>query len=484
MYLTKDQLKNIVSKKPASITEQQVVEELIKQGHTFEGIENVPVSARATLEPKAEIQPTQNPLAKVGEFIGEASGLTGTLKAVGGAASGSEVASRSIGFSNQANQLIDEAKKLPTGDPRKKQLLLQAQKISSGAAKGAEQFIERSPTVAQAAGSMGKLGLTVATLGTPGVASGIKGAVGVGARVVEGGILGALFQVTDNLENKRDVGTNVKLAAGIGATIPLAGAAISKGKQLLQKSGEKIQYSVIKPSAADIRDGFDIKNVKKYNLGGSLGETAHKTQDKLDDLTKQLQERVNRTDVAVDLNDVYEKTIKDLIGNKSKNFGNINSTKRVLTNLQGEIEEVSTNGLVDLAESQAIKQAAGLKGSWVYGSADPDASAVEKVYTAFYRQLKEEIEKKAPAGVQEINKQISELIPIMNATIRRIPVAERNAVLSLTDVINLGVTAVHPSGAALLAINKLSKSGRVGNLLSKLEAIKPATNIGKRIFGR
>lgn len=382
-----------------------------------------------------------------------------------------------------SGQLIESAKKLPMGD-RRSSLLQQAHQASSVDAEQAKIDLAEIPTNKQVLGSAAKLGLTTATLGTPGVASGIKGVAGLATRVAEGGLTGAAYQALSNMEGgKKAIQGNVGVAATVGGAIPLIGAAYQGIKGLIPKTGQKIQFSVIKPSSADIKDGFDINTLKKYNLGGSLGQTAHKTQDKLDDLTRQLQSRVKRTDVAVDLHDVYQRTTKKLVGDKAKNFGNIASTRRVLQNLENEIDEVSSSGLVDLAESQVVKQSAGLKGSWVFGSADPDATAVEKVYTAFYRELKEEIETKAPSGVKEINKQISELIPVMNAVIRRIPIAERNNVLSLTDVINLGVTAIHPSGAALLAINKLSKSGRFGSMLSKVNVKSPTTNIGKRIFG-
>lgn len=378
----------------------------------------------------------------VGKFVGDVTGITGIAKGVG-----------------------------------------EAGKVAKGLITGKEYAPQVSP--AQFAGSVGKAGLTAATFLAPPIAStlALRGGLAVGAKVAEGGVIGALFKATDNLEKQKPIGEKVGTAAIIGGAIPLAGAGLTGLKKLVGKTGEKIQYSVIKPNASDIRDGFKIETINKYGLGGSLGQMAHKTQDTLDDLTKQLQSKVKRTDVAVDLNDIYARTTKKLVGDKAKSFGNIAPIRRVLQNLQGEIDEVSGNGLVDLAESQVIKQSSGLKGSWVFGSADPDATAVERVYTAFYRELKEEIEKKAPAGVSQINQQISDLIPVMNAIIRRIPIAERNNVLSLTDVISLGMTAIHPSGAALLAVNKLSKSGRVGAFLAGVRPKEPTTKVGKRLFG-
>ena len=483
MNLNKEQLQKLFSGKPEGTSDEEVLQSLIRRGHTFEGMDKIDPEYMTSVQTPKE---TTNPLTKIGEFVGETTGLSGAIKAVGAASVGGQVAEKGMSMGLDANKLVDQAKTLPMGDPKRKELLLQAKNISGTASKGVGKFLEEAPTVAQGAGSFSKLGLTALTTGAPGASAalGIKGATGLAIRAGEGGVIGALFKATDNLEKEKPIGEGVGTAAAIGAAIPIVGSALSKGKELIGKAGQKIQYTVIKPSAADVRDGFDINTIKEFNLGGSLGQTAHKTQDKLDELTRELQSKVNRTDVTIDLNEVYGRTIKDLIGNKAKSFGSLGGNRRILEQLQSEIDDVSGNGLVDLAESQTIKQAAGLKGSWVYGSADPDASAVEKVYTAFYHELKKEIENKAPAGVREINQQISKLIPVMNAVIRRIPVAERNNVFSLTDVISAGFGTVHPSGAVLMAVNKLSKSGRFGNLLSKVASKTPVTNVGKRIFGQ
>jgi hypothetical protein len=420
----------------------------------------------------------------VGKFIGDVTGLSGIRKGIDDATN-LEKASEDITKSAlDSNKIIEEARKLPIGDPNRKILLQVAGSTASLASQQAEASLKSSIKESQVAASAGKLALTTATAGTPGVASLVsKPGVALAARATESGITGAVFQALSNIEKDVPIKKGVGTATAIAASIPIVGKVLSGAKNLIGKTGQKIQTTVIRPLDTDVKDGFKIDNIKKYDLGGSLGQTYQKTQSKLNELTKQLNERVKRSDVTVDLNEVYEKTVNSLSGSKSSNFGNISSGKRVLENLANEIEEVSSNGLVDLAESQAIKQAAGKKGAWVFGSADPDATAVEQVYTAFYRELKNEIEQKAPGGVAEINRQISELIPIMRAVIRRIPVAERNNLISLTDLIGLGFSSIDPSAVAVLAINKLSKSGRVGNLLSKIASQPAKTSIGKRVFG-
>lgn len=345
-----------------------------------------------------------------------------------------------------------------------------------------------TPTKNSVIGGAGKTALTLGTLGTGSLATNLAG------RVAEGGIIGGAFTALDNLQNNQKITKNLATGVAIGGAIPLAGEAIKKGIQGLGKlssgASSKIEYSLIKPTKMDLADGFSVETIKKYNLGGSLKQTLEKTDNKLMDLTEQLKGKLaSRPEATIDLNEVANKTAQEMLKNKSRYFGDTSNVKKILESLASEIENVSSNGLVDLPEAQIIKQSAGQKGAWVFGFTDPNAKATEMVYTKFYQQLKQEIEKKAPEGIRGINKQISELIPIQNAIIRRLPVAERNNVLSLTDVISGGVSMINPKGWGLFVANKLTKSGQFANLLGKLgESTQNInlgkTNLGSRVFGR
>lgn len=439
-----------------------------------------------------EAPKSKNILQKIGEGISNLSGLGGAAKAVAGA--GAVLEQSSIGNRvNQAgttsSQLVTEAKKLPQGDPRRTQLLNQAAQIDSGASQLAESSLSdlnAAPTSLQSAGSFGKGALNAATFGSSGIATSLVG------RSLELGITGAAMRALDNVENKKK-STEGVLTAGLAAgALPAAGKTLSLVKnqfgKLAQKGGNKIVTNIIKPVKSDLEDGFKVETINKYNLGGSLKTMSEKTDAKIKELSTQLSSKIKRSDATLDLNEVVEQTAKDILGGKTSNFGNNAAIRRVLTNLGSEVEEVSANGLVDLSEAQLVKQAAGKKGAWVFANPDPDATAIEKVYTAFYRNLRQKIEEKAPTGIREINKQLSELIPVQHAIIRRIPVAERNNAISLTDLISLGASAVNPWAITLFAGNRLSKSGRFGALLSdvgsKIKSNPATTNIGKRVFGR
>lgn len=266
----------------------------------------------------------------------------------------------------------------------------------------------------------------------------------------------------------KDVSTvgkeSLKGAAIGGAT---AGAVSLFGK-LIGTAGDKIMNSAIKPSQADIKDGFSMDTIKKYDLGGSLSTMADKTEAKMNDLATQLNDKLQGSDATVNLNDLYKQTESSLITNKAKSFGSNTSIGNALEWLKGEIGAVSDTGEVSIPEAQFIKQGAGKYGAWQFGTVDPESTARETVANNFYNKIKTAIEDNSPEGVQDINKQLSELIPVQNAIIRRIPVAQRNSALSLTDMLTLTASAFNPKALVGFGISLAQKEGSVGNLLSKL----------------
>lgn len=258
-----------------------------------------------------------------------------------------------------------------------------------------------------------------------------------------------------------------KNAAIIGAAMPVAGAVVDKIGQGMQWTGKKIGQTILRPSAADKADGFKIDNVYKYNLGGTVDDTLQKSNKQMNELGNMLKEKIGQSGESIDLNTLYEKTAKDLGGNNASTFGSAGKINSALEQLKSEINLQGSNGVVDLPTAQTVKRAAGTMGAWKYGLQDPESLASEKVYNTFYSNLKTEIEKKSPAGVKEINKALSEIIPIHNAALKRLPVAERNNIISLTDTMSILSTIFDPKALPFAIANNLAKSGRVANVLIK-----------------
>lgn len=315
------------------------------------------------------------------------------------------------------------------------------------------------------------VGDVVQSVATP-ASLAVSAPASLAGRVAQGVGIGATLSGANSSAKGGDAGDIAKSAAlggAIGGALPLAGAGVRQLGKLLGKTGDKIQFSVIKPSQADIKDGFKIETVKKFNLGGSLKSTFEKTDQTIDDLSKQLNAKLAGSNSTLDLSKAYENTAKRLLGNKFEQFGANSAVEKTLEQLRGEIASVGgPNGLVSVMEAQTVKRAAGHFGAWSYGAPTVEATAQQKVYNTFYNEMKTAIEKASPEGVREINKKISELIPVMNALIRRIPVAERNSALSLTDVITMSAATLEPRALALTLANLVSKSGTAGAALSKL----------------
>jgi hypothetical protein len=308
----------------------------------------------------------------------------------------------------------------------------------------------------------------------------IAGAISTASRsVIEAGAVGGqrLAQTGGNTEE-------AKTAAIVAGLFPVVGKIAMAG---FKKTGERIMQSSIKPTMKDFEDGFKISNIARYNVGGTLQEIETKTHVQLNKLTQQLNKSLKNSNTAINLNDVYDSVFSNLIRNKSKNFGEAQATKRVLDNLKIEIEEVAgKNGLVDLVEATNIKRGAGTKGAWSFGRVEPDSNATEKIYNIFYNKLKIAIEKAEPTNsVKMINKQISELIPISNAVIRRIPVDQRNNILGLTDSIGLFSAVFDPKALALIGGKKLLSSSRFGSYLANIaQKAKTGNSVNRRILGQ
>lgn len=331
------------------------------------------------------------------------------------------------------------------------------------------QYDLKGPSPLQTVGDVTKGAALIGGLGATAPAS-ILGNIAQGAGF--GALSGAGQAATQTsgkfLPTGKDVGQIAKGAAiggAVGGAISGATSAIGK---LVERSGDKIINTAIKPTKADIADGFNIQTIKDNNLGGSLSTMYDKTEAQMNDLTQQLNQKLANSDATVDLNNVFDNTVKSMSGNKLKSFGSNTSVEKALQQLKGEITNVSEDGALSIPQAQLVKQASGKFGAWQYGIPDPESTARQAVYSSFYNQLKTAIEEGSPDGVKEINKQLSQLIPVQNAIIRRIPVAERNSALSLTDMMTLTASMFNPHALVGLGISLGQKEGVVGNILSKL----------------
>lgn len=244
--------------------------------------------------------------------------------------------------------------------------------------------------------------------------------------------------------------------------------------------GSKIINSVIKPSQADVKNGFDVANIKKHGVGGSLNTSLKKTSNQLNALGDQLDDKLANSDAVVDINKVYDSTAAKIGDKKRILFGRVSDMKSGLSELKSDIDDMAkimgdgfdegaqafdmTRVPIQVANNQ-IKRGAGTKGAWVYGRMDKDAKAIDQVYSTFYSELKNEIEKVGPSGIGSLNKSMSELIPIQSALLRRIPVAERSNILGLGGNMAVIGSIFDPRALVTMVPIIASQSGGFGNML-------------------
>lgn len=266
-----------------------------------------------------------------------------------------------------------------------------------------------------------------------------------------------------------------------GFAAPFVGAGIQASKGFLGKTGEKIQEALIKPTLADTKAGFNVKNLVKYDVGGNLEQIVTKSGDKIKSLVRELKSKIVPGTADIDLNQVVNQVENKLGKATFENAGMNKALKNAIADLKEEVALMSPNGVVDIADGQLVKQGFGAKGAWQYGKPAEDAKALEQVYNEAYLILKEAIENKGLPGINQLNKQLSELIPIQHAVIRRIPVANRANAFSLGDLVALSKT---PGGVGLFILNRLSKSGRVGNFLQKTaKEVETRSGVGTLLSG-
>jgi hypothetical protein len=231
----------------------------------------------------------------------------------------------------------------------------------------------------------------------------------------------------------------------------------------------KIEDTILKASKRDIENGFKSQNVFKYNLGGRLGDSLDKTEKLINNLVGKANSLRGASKANISLDKIVVETAEDVLGNKIENLGTNRRVASFFKEFVSELESIAPDGKINTVDAQKIKVALGKLGSWVNGQRDLDAKAQEKVANAFYSKFKTAIENAVddPKELQDLNKQLSELIPIQNVLLKRIPIANRNQALSLSDILTASAGFVDPKGWGLFVINQLSKSGRFASLLYK-----------------
>ncbi len=289
------------------------------------------------------------------------------------------------------------------------------------------------------------------------------GKAAIGARAAIEGIGAGAITAAQTGGDKDAAFTSAVIGGTIPVIAPVVGAA-------MRATGTKIEESVLRSTAADRAHGFDIKNVFKHNVGGTPQQVATKAEVKITKLAGELKaELAKNPSTKLDILGMIGEVEKDLAKGGVATFGRNKSASTALSTLVDELAIVSPTGKVDIADAQTIKRQLGLLGAWIEGARDPESKGMQVAANMLYTKIKTAIEGAAVNGsrVKEINKALGELIPIEHVAVKRIPVTERQNLISLTDVIAMSGAVHNPMNWWIFTVNQLSKSGRVGNAMVK-----------------
>ncbi len=263
--------------------------------------------------------------------------------------------------------------------------------------------------------------------------------------------------------------------AALAGMIPLAVVPAVKG--VAGPVARKIEKVVLRATKKDYDNGFKVQNVFKYDVAGTLAQTAQKTHQQITKRVDALRNLLKSKPVDIDVVDALTEAATELKANKMSTMGLNSKMDKAVDFWLDELQEVAPNGRAGLADANEIKRSIGRFGAWISGSRDPESSAIEKVSNAFYTKLRLKIEKAgADPAIHALNREIGDMIPIEQAVIRRIPVDERNAIMSLTDALVLSGSIINPANLWLFAAKKATTSGRVASGLYK--AGQKADSIG------
>jgi len=281
-------------------------------------------------------------------------------------------------------------------------------------------------------------------------------------------------------------------AAAEGITSFAAPEALAKGVAAVRNSNyvskaipKSIMTQLIRPMKGDTTFGKNPPQalLRENISGNSLRDIQDKVVAKLDEVGAKTDEVTSAPSIAskqLDMRSSF-KPLDDAIAAAGKAgeqelYDKLKQTKDRLTNewkpdSKGILRPVRPLNLAAMspAEAVALKRKIGKSVTW---SQDPLVGATNKALGQTFGVMSDAIDKEVPQ-LRELNERYANLLGAGKAIERRIPVAERNAHISLSDIGLAGTghlhTAIarkilaHPAVASRLA-NALYKDGSSGSI--------------------
>jgi hypothetical protein len=265
----------------------------------------------------------------------------------------------------------------------------------------------------------------------------------------------------------------------IGGIAPKLGLGTSKA---LEKGAARIQGTKVKINSPEFKKGAQNEMYTKYEVFGNANKVREQWQNKIDDTYNQVKEKIqNLPDVPenyASIDDIFNSAEKS-VDTYGKSPTARAAIKNSLEKLKEEFQSAYPDGKINILDAQSEKQVIGKKGDWLARageiSGNPEASINSQAHNALYDALKTNVENKGAPGIKELNKQLSEMIPMERAASKSMLVANRKNLISLDDFIG----GVHAASSA--AVGNFAPAAIVGaNILSK----SPSIAKGMHVLGK
>jgi hypothetical protein len=372
----------------------------------------------------------------------------------------------------------------------------------------------------------GEIKAAETALGVPQIGGGLAGAgARIGARAAESGLISAGFGGATAFGEEKTAKEIAQTAASYGITGAVLGGIIQTGaegigaiRNALMSGAERIQLSRLSPRQAEIMDvnasskeeatNILKQNIDKYGLYGNAYKVCENAETQLSDLNLRLKSTLTGSEGTVNLGTVMDETERAMEKDTSESIARGEAPRNLKIGLQkmenvfqaikqdvvdsygagakgaevvvplegaapGEaanaVSDIANQTDMDLVKANSLKRLAGTSGAYEYGRADPDATAKERVWDYFYTQMRKSIEDADPGAkpeIQQINKQMQDILPIYRMALRRIPAEAKAAPISVKTMLGLGLSFVNPSALTLVGLDIAQRSGRLAGLMS------------------
>lgn len=291
-------------------------------------------------------------------------------------------------------------------------------------------------------------------------------------------------------------GTNIAAALLPVKKVPGASAIKEGVAQGAENFAVRNQNRLVKINSPEWNKGARPETSIKYGVAGDKAEQAI---PQWENIKKTIFESLDKK-VAGKLNDPANITSVDEI--KSKAIEAVNKSKlselekvKQINGIEKYFEDPDfkaayPDGKLNIVQANRLKIDTGRKGAWFSSGngarVDPDAPIKAQVANAIYDGLKKTVENKGTPGVKELNKALSEIIPMQLAAEKRLMVDKRSNFVSLDDVVGAVAALAEVSrgnlGPAAFAVgNAAVKSPAVGKAAFKISQALRGQSVPKGI---